>query len=512
MSSSSAYEHCVVDHHKLVNKDNLFPDVFFQVDDKVTLSAHYYILKMRLPQLLEEGPGANSKKAKKGKNNAKDRKVVIKLNKSEMITPNALEKVLIWAYSGVIDETDFTPFKAIEVMRACSVYNITRLMQMNEKFLQDNLTMKNIFSLLKFADSLNVQEAKDICIEFALLNGDFFTSTNAENLGFKLYQEVTSLLLKFHQNPEKQQQTIITVTEPDTIVADFSNLFESASTTGDISFLIQQEEVKAHKPLLSILSRKLAALVGNEELTGPIKLDTKYQRVSPAAFKSLLKFEYYGEDNIDMLHACELMSFVKDYKLTSLYKVLENVVGGQEVSAETVLSVLDVAYHPLMDENPTLQNSLKEEGLNFTTSHVDKINFDPLMTMPPVIGTHILQALQQRIGKNWNLIADSSSDKSVQLDSLNNGRAAKAKAAASASSPVASEVSASASKSDLKTKESKTNVTAPAPASKGTPAKTKDTARGKDSKSDAKSPRAMNRTKSHKHGGKGDKKEVKKKK
>jgi hypothetical protein len=43
--------------------------------------------------------------------------------------------------------------------------------------------MSNIFSLLKFADSLNVTEAKDICFEFALANSDFFTSSSAENLG-----------------------------------------------------------------------------------------------------------------------------------------------------------------------------------------------------------------------------------------------------------------------------------------------------------------------------------------
>jgi len=56
-------------------------------------------------------------------------------------------------------------------------------MEMNEVYLQQNLSMKNIFSLLKFADSLSVQEAKDICFEFALTNSDFFTSSSAENLG-----------------------------------------------------------------------------------------------------------------------------------------------------------------------------------------------------------------------------------------------------------------------------------------------------------------------------------------
>lgn len=62
----------------------------------------------------------------------------------------------------------------------------------------------------------------------------------------------------------------------------------------------------------------------------------------------MLKFVYYGDEAVGMQHATELVSFAKDYRLNAFYKVLENVVGGQEVSTATVLSVLDVAYHPLM--------------------------------------------------------------------------------------------------------------------------------------------------------------------
>lgn len=101
----------------------------------------------------------------------------------------------------------------------------------------------------------------------------------ADSEGFKLYQEVTSLLLKFHQSPDKKTLTIKNVTEPDTIVTDFANLFNAADTTGDLVFVIQGEEVKAHRPLLSNLSPKLSQLIGTPEtVTGPIKLDTKYQR------------------------------------------------------------------------------------------------------------------------------------------------------------------------------------------------------------------------------------------
>ena len=62
--------------------------------------------------MLEDGPALEKKKTEKGKK--KDSKVVIKLKKTELITQSALERVLIWAYSGVIDYSDYTPFKVRE--------------------------------------------------------------------------------------------------------------------------------------------------------------------------------------------------------------------------------------------------------------------------------------------------------------------------------------------------------------------------------------------------------------
>lgn len=126
------------------------------------------------------------------------------------------------------------------------------------------------------------------------------------------------------------------------------------------------------------------------------------------------------------------------------------------------------------DENPSLQEALKNQGLNFTVANVDKINFEPLMTMPPLIGTHILMALQQRIGGDWSKI-NSSKSKPISLADLGTPPPVAAE-----SSPVSEETS---SKS-LKKPESKKDLSTP-----------------KKSKPDRETPRsAMSRTKS-KHGG-----------
>jgi len=267
-----------------------------------------------------------------------------------------------------------------------------------------------------------VTEAKDICFEFALVNSDFFTSSSAENLGFKLYQEVTALLLKAHQGTAPKARAR-EVTSDDTIVADFKNLYSSADVTGDLSFIIHNEEIKAHKAILWHQSPEISSLLSPpEDSKEPPKkgivLDLKYGRITPGAFQAMLRYFYYSDTSIGMLHATELVDFVKDFHLDRLYTVLEKVIGGQDITVDTVLSVLDVAYNPLLEENPSLQRNLQEEGLNFAVANVDKINFEPLAGLPPIIATHILQALQRRIGKNWSVVVAASGDKPLKLDDI----------------------------------------------------------------------------------------------
>jgi len=77
------------------------------------------------------------------------------------------------------------------------------------------------------------------------------------------------------------------------------------------------------------------------------------------------------------------------------------------VTATTALALLDVAYNPLMADNP-LQRKLKDGGMKFVIQHVDKVDFLPLQYMSPLIGTQILQQLQQVLAPNWRSMVLSS--------------------------------------------------------------------------------------------------------
>ena len=50
-----------------------------------------------------------------------------------------------------------------------------------------------------------------------------------------------------------------------------------------------------------------------------ITLDGKYARITPAAFKAMLRYFYYSDSSINMLNATELVDFSKDFKLNRLF-------------------------------------------------------------------------------------------------------------------------------------------------------------------------------------------------
>ena len=67
-------------------------------------------------------------------------------------------------------------------------------------------------------------------------------------------------MLKAHQGTAPVAR-VREVKAEDTIVADFKSLYEEADVTGDVSFLIHNEEIKAHRAILWHQSHELAALV-----------------------------------------------------------------------------------------------------------------------------------------------------------------------------------------------------------------------------------------------------------
>ena len=251
-------------------------------------------------------------------------------------------------------------------MRAASIYQLQRFMEMNEKYLQESLTMQNIFSLLKFSDSLQAQEAKEICLDFALKQSDFFTSSSAENLGFKLFQEVTALLLKFHTNP-RVTNAVRKITAVDTIVADFQNLLSSADVTGDVTFTINGMDIKGHRAIFAGYSMELALLVkpdkdkeGKEKISATRSLPTV-----PDAFRAFMRFMYYSETAIQYDHALALLDFSKTYQLHKLTPLLNKIISAKSAPQSEIDKYFAKKLGTIMSPEEAKERAvMKEMGLS----------------------------------------------------------------------------------------------------------------------------------------------------
>jgi hypothetical protein len=337
-------------HLSLLDIEAAYPDLFLHVGSS-DLSAHTWILNHRVPLLLVE-----KKKSKEKIVNWKNPKKLV-VGKKEDFSVSSVKFVLKWAYGLTEFDANYTPFKAIEVMRLCKVYKLPRLMQMNEAYLIKNLSEANLFSLLKFSDSLEVSEAKDLCLELALQHPDLFVSSSAELLGFKLFQDYTTFVIasKGKEIPYRREVTAV-----NTIVEDFKRIYESASLTGDVTFLVRTDPIKAHLAILWQQSPAMASLIKappkSKESHQIIMLASKYEGISPAAFQAMLRFFYYRDINIEERFAAELIDFAKDFRLDNLQSVLVRLGAPQ--------NTLSTSSHTIAAQSAEREVTLSISGEN----------------------------------------------------------------------------------------------------------------------------------------------------
>jgi len=256
------------------------------------------------------------KKTRKKKN-----QTFIDINPDDLITEQSLVRVLHYLYTGQVDLSTLKPLDAVVyLMRAAQVYQIERLMQICQQYMQANITLGNIYKLLRCSTELQVKRAKDLALDFSCRNPAVVGNVEgAKELGLELFQEVVMLL----QKPTDKIQPI-EVTQPNTIVEDFKKLYEQRKQTGDVSFIIDGAEVKAHRALLAGKSKKFVEVVEAAEKTKMGEVVRLPIPLSNEAFLCMLRWAYYGDERIDPMPATALINFSKHFSLTTLRKVSED--------------------------------------------------------------------------------------------------------------------------------------------------------------------------------------------
>eukprot|EP01121_Diplochlamys_sp_Union-15-3_P013879 TRINITY_DN4371_c0_g1_i1.p1 TRINITY_DN4371_c0_g1~~TRINITY_DN4371_c0_g1_i1.p1 ORF type:complete len:522 (+),score=116.21 TRINITY_DN4371_c0_g1_i1:162-1568(+) len=301
-------------------------------------------------------------------------------------------------------------------MAAAQTYSIERLMQICEQYLQNQINLTNVFKLLRYSNDLQVKRAKDLCLNFTSKNPAVLANTEgAKELGLNLFQEVVLGV----QNPPGVIPPI-EITAPDTVGEDFYRLFEQRRTNGDVFFLIDNNQIPAHRALLAGKSKKFIDVIDAAGSKNIVRLS---HTLSTDAFMSVLRWVYYADEDIDPLSATQLIEFAKSYNLSVLRKLCEEKVR-HNINSTTVLPILNVASLSVLDDNPSLKNELVSNSLDYVVKHLKEIDFSPLhkaahamdgastgdprASLPGIIAVDILLALQ---GGNTNFASNTSKKK-----------------------------------------------------------------------------------------------------
>ena|SRR3990167_563921 len=383
----SLREEALIASFKKALIDSSFSDLKIVVG-KETLNAHRCIVGVRCEEICPLPDLSDKKKKIKDKST-----VTIKA----VTNPQTMMKVLEFIYSGTVAFPSMAPEAIMELNKAAKHFNLKRLSYSCENFFQQNLSMSNIFHVLKAAHTLNEPTVKAFCKFFAIEHfNEFVMNTEGLHvLGIDLFQEIVTAYLT---SQATQSLSKVSLGEPPayTLFSDYERMYKLMPYS-DCKVFCDGEEFVCHKSVLASSSEKFKALVSSSSSTIMIN------GISKEGFRSMLKFLYYGCDDIEPLPACELVAFCRANELFDLLTICENKIRNS-IATNTVLGILEVAYQPEMAQKQDLVEELKGKTFPFVAENFTEIDLSPLrLKMNPksvLIASDLLLYLQDAYKKS----------------------------------------------------------------------------------------------------------------
>ena len=104
------------------------------------------------------------------------------------------EQILSYLYSGSIDLKSMKNENILQLVAAAKKVKLARLRWLCEHYLQENLTMDNVFSILKHSHEMKEADVKSFCLAYAVQYYNKFIANKdgVRLLGIDLFQEVAS--------------------------------------------------------------------------------------------------------------------------------------------------------------------------------------------------------------------------------------------------------------------------------------------------------------------------------
>jgi len=366
------------------------PDVFYtDAEDKIIQCGHYCIIKARYPQLLE-----GSVKKRRGNHHYIN---LAKTKKAISGHSAAFEKVMGYVYSGIVDWGNHSIDSAVEIVHIAKAYGMVHLLEVNKKFIFDNISIENVFQVLSYSNGLGLEEVKKICIHFAMNNATvFFSAKEAKSLDFDLYQELVGILADLYSAGKPYTFEEPNITETDPIKKHYKSMYNSRDESGDISIVLGDKSTKGHKCILYGHSKMLDEQIdAAENQNNTITVDKqKFPLVNQEAFEEIMKFFYYDFTGLELSAVCRMYKYSMEIHLTRLTRILEHVMTSSVTTAKAVPFALEVALKQLT-HNQSLAKKLQEKTIIFAVKHFPDINFSHLAEMDPIIGLTMIQSIQE---------------------------------------------------------------------------------------------------------------------
>jgi len=246
---------------------------------------------------------------------------------------------------------------------------LERLKWLTRSFLKEQLNLENVFPLLKAAHDYKAKSIKDIAMKFALDNYSTFigNKSGVKAVGVDLFQEVVTA---YATRGTTGKDDVHDAEPSEELAKHFKQIYDQ-SLYPDALAQTKAEKVKFHKAFLAIHSDAFTALFRDkDEPSGGWNFST----ISADAFKSLLRYLYYGDINLDPFHACELVSFSRNFELAELQKVCKNCLQ-HNINSATVVEILK---QTLMTGMESGFKEVQEPSIVYAVTHMPELEFKDL--------------------------------------------------------------------------------------------------------------------------------------
>jgi len=378
-----------------------FADLFMNitagpVGQSGTSACHSYIVSMRCPKL------DKALKDRYGNKKKKTKKKTLDLKGCDIASVN---RVFDYLYH---DELPYLhklkPLSLLYFAIAAKAYNLERLIWIIENQVLDILCLDNVVPLLKGANDLKDDRVRKFCMDFLLLPETFkefvLRKDLTTDLGMELFSELVTLNATaaaggkiIDTKGKKGGHAIADLGDCPTakIRDDFKELYNTM-LYADAFVRLDNQTIKFHKAILAAASKPLYDALSKAKLTAG-QLDdvsdtlefTKdqrfYEKLSAEAFKSLLKFVYYGDTGVEALPACLLIPFVREYGMKDLQELCEKVIQASVTDSNVALKIMAVTYLAIMRSREDMRDKLRKECIGHIVTHLKEIDFLEIKNM-----------------------------------------------------------------------------------------------------------------------------------